>query len=62
MDVLGLILFHELLMPSETIPEALSCDLAGFWSRRIDDVNRIVYRIQDGKIEIAQCKGHYNDK
>jgi len=43
-------------------PEALSGDLAGFWSRRIDDMNRIVYRIQDDKIEIAQCKGHYDDK
>ena len=43
-------------------PEALSGDLAGFWSRRIDDVNRIVYRIKNGMVEIAQCKGHYNDK
>ena len=43
-------------------PEALSGDLAGFWSRRIDDSNRIVYRIKDDKVEIAQCKGHYNDK
>ena len=43
-------------------PEALSGDLAGFWSRRIDDANRIVYRIKDGKVEIAQCKGYYNDK
>jgi len=43
-------------------PEALSGDLAGFWSRRIDDANRIVYRIKDGKVEIAQCKGHYDDK
>ena len=43
-------------------PEALSGYLSGFWSRRIDDTNRIVYRIIDGKIEIAQCKGHYDDK
>ena len=43
-------------------PEALSGDLAGFWSRRIDDTNRLVYRIRDGKIEIAQCRGHYDDK
>ena len=43
-------------------PEALSGDLAGFWSRHIDDVNRLVYRIQDGKIEIVSCKGHYGDK
>jgi toxin YoeB len=43
-------------------PEALSGDLAGFWSRHIDDKNRLVYRIINNKIEIAQCKGHYSDK
>jgi len=43
-------------------PEALSNDLAGFWSRRIDYTNRLIYRIKDGKIEIIQCRGHYNDK
>jgi toxin YoeB len=43
-------------------PEALSGNLAGFWSRRIDDTNRLVYRIVEGTIEIAQCKGHYDDK
>ncbi len=43
-------------------PEALTGNLAGFWSRHIDDTNRFVYRIIEGRIEIAQCKGHYNDK
>ncbi len=43
-------------------PEALSGDLAGFWSRRIDDTNRLVYRLRDSKIEIVSCKGHYGDK
>ena len=43
-------------------PEALSGNLAGFWSRRIDDKNRIVYRIINGQIEIAQCGSHYRDK
>jgi len=42
-------------------PEPLRGDLAGWWSRRIDETNRIVYRVQEGgKIEIAQCKGHYS--
>ena len=42
-------------------PEPLKENLAGWWSRHIDDKNRLVYRINDdGKIEIAQCKGHYN--
>ncbi len=43
-------------------PEALLGNLAGFWSRRIDSKNRIVYRIRDGQIEIAQCGSHYRDK
>jgi len=43
-------------------PEPLSQDFAGFWSRRIDDTNRLVYRIKDGRAEIIQCRGHYNDK
>lgn len=43
-------------------PEPLKHDLAGFWSRRIDEANRLVYRIKDGAIEIAQCRTHYNDK
>ena len=42
-------------------PERLTGDLAGYWSRRIDDANRIVYRIKDGQMEIAQCGGHYDD-
>lgn len=43
-------------------PEALRGNLSGWWSRRIDDDNRIVYRLKDEKVEFAQCKGHYNDK
>lgn len=42
-------------------PEPLKGDLTGWWSRRIDDANRIVYRIRDGAIEIIQCGGHYGD-
>jgi len=33
-----------------------------YWSRRIDDCNRIVYTVTNGQIEILQCKGHYDDK
>ena len=40
-------------------PEPLKNDLSGWWSRRIDDSNRIVYRVEKGMLEIAQCKGHY---
>ena len=31
------------------------------WSRRIDEVHRLVYQIKGNSIEIMQCKGHYND-
>jgi toxin YoeB len=31
------------------------------WSRRIDEVNRLVYQFKGGSIEILQCKGHYDD-
>ena len=41
-------------------PEPLKGNLQGFWSRRIDDVNRLVYRIVDNRIEILQCRSHYN--
>lgn len=43
-------------------PEPLKGDLSGWWSRRIDSSNRIVYRIQSNRIEIAQCGSHYRDK
>ena len=43
-------------------PEPLKGDLSGWWSRRIDKANRIVYRIHNGKIEIIQCGGHYRDR
>lgn len=43
-------------------PEPLHGDLAGFWSRRIDETNRLVYRIHEDRIEIAQCRTHYDDK
>ena len=43
-------------------PEPLKDNLSGWWSRRIDDTNRIVYCEKNGAIIIASCKGHYNDK
>ena len=41
--------------------EPLKGDLSGFWSRRIDDTNRFVYRINNDKLEILSCRGHYED-
>lgn len=42
-------------------PEALKGDLSGLWSRRIDEVNRIVYYERDGILYILACRGHYDD-
>jgi len=35
---------------------------SGYWSRTIDEKNRLVYKIEDGLIKIIQCKNHYDDK
>lgn len=44
-------------------PEPLRGELSGWWSRRIDETNRIVYRLKESSfVEISQCKGHYSDK
>ena len=42
-------------------PEALKGNLSGFWSRRIDDANRLIYRINGESIDILSCKGHYEN-
>ena len=42
-------------------PEPLKENMSGWWSRRIDEENRIVYKEKDGAIIIASCKGHYED-
>lgn len=43
-------------------PEPLVGDLQGFWSRRIDEENRIVYyQMPDGALCIIACRGHYDD-
>ncbi|EMB26773.1 Txe/YoeB family addiction module toxin [Treponema denticola] len=43
-------------------PEPLKGNLSGFWSRRIDKKNRLVYRIADNVIQIIQCRTHYGEK
>ncbi len=43
-------------------PEPLRGNLSGFYSRRIDDCNRIVYQLAEDAVEIIQCRGHYTDK
>ncbi len=43
-------------------PEALRGDLTGFYSRRIDDVNRLVYQVTESELQIITCRYHYSDK
>ena len=43
-------------------PEALSGNLSGSYSRRINDKDRLVYHMEDGRIYIASCRNHYSDK
>ena len=40
-------------------PEPLKENLSGWWSVRINEKDRIVFRIVDAKLEIMSCKGHY---
>ncbi|MDO4544811.1 MAG: Txe/YoeB family addiction module toxin [Bacillota bacterium] len=42
-------------------PEPLKGNLTGWWSRRIDEANRIVYCQEGEAIIIASCKGHYDN-
>ena len=42
-------------------PEPLKGNLSSYWSVRIDQKNRLVFRIADGALEIAQCRTHYGD-
>ena len=43
-------------------PEKLSENLKGYWSRRIDEANRIVYKVEFDQLIIIQCGSHYDDK
>lgn len=43
-------------------PEPLKHDLSGYWSVRIDDKNRIVFRIKNDALETWQCGSQYKDR
>lgn len=43
-------------------PESLKGNLSGYWSRRITEKDRLIYRFDETAIYIAACKGHYGDK
>jgi len=40
-------------------PEALKNDLSGWWSRRITQEHRLVYKVEKNMLYIAQCRKHY---
>ena len=40
-------------------PEPLKHDFAGYWSRRIDDEHRLVYKLVGDEVRIAACRYHY---
>jgi toxin YoeB len=42
-------------------PEALKANLSGYWSRRITDEHRLVYRVHNDRIHILQCRYHYGE-
>jgi toxin YoeB len=42
-------------------PEPLKHELSGWWSRRIDETNRLVYRVTEAGLEVAQCGTHYRE-
>ncbi len=42
-------------------PEPLKENLAGYWSRRIDEEHRLVYIVEEDRVLIFSCKGHYDN-
>ncbi len=40
-------------------PESLKFNLTGFWSRRIDQEHRLVYRVTDQELHVLTCRYHY---
>ena len=42
-------------------PEPLRGELSGWWSKRIDQEHRLIYRMENDRLIIAQARGHYDD-
>ncbi|MCL1941187.1 MAG: Txe/YoeB family addiction module toxin [Synergistaceae bacterium] len=42
-------------------PEQLRGNMSGWWSRRIDETNRLIYRLEGDFAIIAQCRSHYGE-
>ena len=61
LDRIGELIKSTLNTPFDGIgkPEPLKYNLTGYWSRRIDHENRMVYKVEEGMIVIHSLKGHY---
>lgn len=59
---INLLIANAVRTPFEGIgkPEPLKENLSGFWSRRIDDHNRLIYSYSDNTLKIIACKSHYD--
>ncbi len=42
-------------------PEPLKWKFASYWSRRINDEHRLIYKIENGQLHILSCREHYDD-
>jgi toxin YoeB len=42
-------------------PEPLKGELSGWWSKRIDQEHRLIYRVEKDSLIVAQARGHYDD-
>lgn len=60
---INLLLQDTLRQPFEGLgkPEALRENLSGFWSRRIDDVHRLVYTVDGSDVVVIACRYHYGE-
>jgi toxin YoeB len=65
-DTKTLIKIHRLLMDIDRSsfaglgkPEPLKFELSGYWSRRINEADRLIYKVEKGTIIVIACKSHY---
>lgn len=42
-------------------PEPLTGNMTGYWSKHIDEANRLVFRLTDDCVEVYECRGHYGE-
>ena len=50
------------LLKGKGNPEPLKDNLSGYYSRQINEKDRLIYKFVDNKLLVTQCKSHYDDK